>query len=89
MGGEHDQVGQLGRGELGLDDQQVHDLSDPVHGLGLAEVTLRQLHPEDDQGSGVSRAGGTSGSDCSAEVRRLANGAYLESRSIMQKRGLE
>ena len=69
MGGEHDEVGQLGGGDLGLDDQQVHDLSDPGHGLGLTEVTLRQFHPKDDQGPRVSRAGGASGSDCSAEVR--------------------
>lgn len=52
VGGEHDQVGELGGSELGVDDQQVHDLDDPRHGLGLPEVTVRQLYPEDDQGSG-------------------------------------
>ena len=40
VGGEHDQVGELQQGELGPDDQQVHDLDDPGHELGLPEVTL-------------------------------------------------
>ena len=69
VGGEHDQVGELGRGEPGADDQSVHDLDDPRHGLGIPEVIVRQLHPEDDQGPGESRAGGAPGANSGAEVR--------------------